>query len=77
MGNRQHDNLSVFSEQQLYLMGLQPTLPTFYILNTPVFKTDHTMGSASVTTCSHQSRVATYGARNRDFRQVRWTRWCR
>jgi hypothetical protein len=66
--NGRSNDFQVFSEQQLYLMGLQPTFPTSYVLNSPVFNADFTMSYSSVDTFDHQAAVATYGVRNPDYK---------
>jgi hypothetical protein len=65
--NLRSNDFQVFSEQQLYLMGLNPTFPTSYVLNNPVFNADLTMGYSSVDTFDHQAAVTTYGVRNPDY----------
>lgn len=69
MDARQSDHQQTFSEQQLYLMGLHPTLPTFHVFGSPVFNADHTLSFASSTTYDHATVLATQGPRNPDYKQ--------
>ncbi|HWA09944.1 MAG TPA: immunoglobulin domain-containing protein [Opitutaceae bacterium] len=69
MDNLTSNETQIFSDQLLYLMGVNPTFPTFYVLNNPVYNADHTMSYSSITTYDHQTVVNTYGPRSPDFRQ--------
>lgn len=65
--NLHSNDTETFSEQQLYLMGVEPTFPTSYVLNGPVYSANGTMGYTSVDTFDHAQAVARYGARNPDY----------
>jgi hypothetical protein len=68
VNNIRSNDTEVFSEQALYLMGVAPVFPTSYVLNTPVYNPDGTMGYSSVDTFDHVAAVATYGVRNPDYK---------
>ena len=38
----------IFSDQDLYLQGLNPTFPDLYVLNSPAYNANHTLSYASV-----------------------------
>ncbi|MDB6093094.1 MAG: hypothetical protein JWM32_656 [Verrucomicrobia bacterium] len=66
--NLRSNDVSTFSEQQLYLMGLRETFPTTYALNSPVYQADLTMTAATVETYTHADGLARYGPRNPDYK---------
>ncbi len=68
VSNARSNDYSVFSEQTLYLMGLNDSFPTSYVLNNPVYNSDQTMSFSSVDTFDHAAAVATYGVRNPDYK---------
>lgn len=65
--NLRSNDISTFSEQELYAMGVSATFPTAYVLNTPVYNADHTMSYSSVDTFDHTAVVALHGVRNPDY----------
>lgn len=65
--NLRSNDWETFSEQQLYLMGLNARFPTSYVLNSPVYNADRTMAYSSVDTFDHAAMVTTYGTRSPDY----------
>jgi hypothetical protein len=66
--NLRRNETEVFSLQQLYLMGLNPSFPAFHVLGSPVYNADQTMSYSSLTRYDQSSMVAGYGERTPDFR---------
>lgn len=65
--NLRSNDWETFSEQQLYLMGLNARFPTSYVLNSPIYNSDRTMAYSSVDTFDHAAMVTTYGTRSPDY----------
>jgi hypothetical protein len=65
--NLHSNDYETFSEQTLYLMGLNKFWPTAYVLNNVVYNADTTASYSSVDTFDHALMVAAYGARNPDY----------
>ena len=59
---------STFADQDLYAMGMREKWPTTYLLNSPVYNPDQTMGYGSVETFDHARVLSTYGPRNPDYK---------
>jgi hypothetical protein len=58
---------STFSGQQLYLMGLQATFPSLYVLNDVACNPDGTASYSSYKKYDHAAVVAANGARSPDY----------
>ncbi|MEI6035272.1 MAG: immunoglobulin domain-containing protein [Verrucomicrobiae bacterium] len=59
---------STLADQDLYAMGMRETWPTTYLLNSPAYNPDQTMGYGSVETFDHARLLSTYGPRNPDYK---------
>lgn len=66
--NTVRNNTDVFSDQDLYLMGLHPVFPDTYVLTNPVFNADHTVSSSTVSTYGQAWMLGKNGARNPSYR---------
>lgn len=65
--NLRSNEWETFSEQQLYLMGLNARFPTSYVLNSPVYNADRTLSYSTLDTFDHAAMVTTYGTRSPDY----------
>jgi hypothetical protein len=65
--NLRSNDFDAFSEQALYLMGLNSRWPTAYVLNSPVYHEDRTVSYSSVDTFDQPGLIAYNGARNPDY----------
>lgn len=66
--NLRSNDTATFSEQTLYLLGAADRFPTTYVLNSPVYRADLTVGASSVESYDHAAALARYGPRTPDFR---------
>lgn len=63
INNTTYQNSAIYSDQQLYIMGLRPEFPVTYVLNDALFNADGTMGFSSFDKFDHQSTIDKFGQR--------------
>ncbi len=66
--NNLRNQTETFSDQDLYLMGLNPVFPDTYALTSPVLNADHTVSYSAVNTYGNTWIVAKDGARAPSYR---------
>lgn len=64
VNNDQSNRFEVFSDQDLYLQGLNATFPDLFVLKTPVYNTNHTVSYNSVAKYDQAWITAHDGVRN-------------
>lgn len=68
MSNLTRNQTQRYSDQDLYLMGLNNTFPAVHVLNTPVFNADHTMSFTSVSSYDQAWVEQRWGVRSPSYR---------
>jgi hypothetical protein len=67
VNNITKNETDTFSDQDLYLQGLNATFPDMYVFDTPVYNVDQSVSYNSVTKYDQAWLVATYGVRNPSY----------
>lgn len=66
--NTDRNNTETFSDQDLYLMGLNPVFPDTHVLTTPVLNPDHSVSYSAVNTYGQSWMAGKNGARAPSYR---------